>query len=85
VSLQESFTNPYLELAQHPLQDACVNDIALTSQDVGDKPISDTVFEPVNDTSVQVQENELSCEPMEVHNEQWLLLQDPLQTGCQAK
>ncbi len=82
VSLQESFMNPYLDLAQHPLLDACVNDIAVTPQDVCNKPILDTVLEPVNDSSVQVQENEMSCEPIEVHNEQWLLSQKPFQNAC---
>jgi len=49
VSLQESSTNPYQELAQHPLIDACVNDMAVTPQDVCDKAILDTVLKPVND------------------------------------
>jgi len=84
VSLQESFMNPYLESAQHSLLDTCVNDIAVTSQDVGSKPILDTVVKTVNDASVQVQQNEMSFEPMEVHDEQQQLLQEPLQTECQS-
>jgi len=60
----------------------CVNYIAVTPQDVCDKPILDTVLKPVNDSSIQVEENKMSCEPMEVTNDLWLLLQKPFQNAC---
>ena len=79
VSLQESFRNPYLELAQDTLPDECVNDTAVMPQDVCNKPILDKVLEPVNDPSLQVHKNEMSCEPIKVHDEQQLLSQRPLE------
>jgi len=83
VSLQESSTNPHLELARHPLIHACVSDVVGTPQDVCDNSILDQVLKPVNDSSVQVQEGKMSCEPMQVTNDLWLLSQQPFQNACQ--
>ena len=83
VSLQESSTNPHLELAWHPLIDACVNNVVGTPQDVCNNSILNKVLKPVNDASVQVQENKMSCEPMQVSNDLQLLLQQPFQNACQ--
>jgi len=74
--------NSYLELAQHPLIDARVNDVVGTPQDVCDNSIFDKVLKPVNDSNVQIQENEMSCEPMQVSNDLWLLSQQPFQNAC---
>jgi len=73
---KQSFTNSSLGLAQKPLLEACANDTSVMPQDECDKTILDKVLEPVHDPNLQVHKN-TSCEPMEVHNEQWLLLQKP--------
>ncbi len=44
--------------------------------------ILDTVLKPVNDSSIQVEENEISCEPMEFIDDLRLLLQKPFQNAC---
>jgi len=75
--------NSHLELAQHPLIHACVNNVVGTPQDVCDNSILDQVLKPVNDSSVQLQEGKMSCEPMQVTDDLRLLLQQPFQNACQ--
>jgi len=86
--LQESIIKLSQELAQKPLQDICVNDMAehcdkllqVVSQDVCDKPMLDIVPEPIHDpipNLLQVQENEMSSEPTKEHVEQQELSQKP--------
>jgi len=62
---------------------ACVDDVVGTPHDVCDNSILNQVLKPVNDSSVQLQEGKMSCEPMQVTNDLQLLLQQPFQNACQ--
>jgi len=79
---KQSFTKPSLELAQKLLLEVCVNDTSVMPQDECNKTILDKVLEPVHDPNLQVHKN-MSCAPMEVHNEQQLLLQKSFLNSCQ--
>jgi len=43
----------------------------------------DTVLKPVHDSSIQVEENKMSCEPMQVSDDLQLLSKQPFQNACQ--